>query len=100
MCVDALAAAGAVEVRVADTGAGIPENRLAAIFEPFYSTKGAGQGTGLGLAICKELVEKQGGVLVARNRAEGGAEFVVRIPTQWVRDSGAAGGGTPNAGKG
>jgi len=89
--VDAMAAAGAVEVRVADTGAGIPENRLAAIFEPFYSTKGAGQGTGLGLAICKELVEKQGGSLMARNRAEGGAEFVVRIPTQWVREDPAGG---------
>jgi len=101
VCVGALAAAGAVEVRVADTGPGIPEKKLGAIFEPFYSTKAAGEGTGLGLAICKELVEKQGGALVARNRAEGGAEFVVRIPTQWVRDGGtAAGSGAPNAGKG
>ena len=90
--VRALMAAGAVEVRVADSGPGIPEDKLAVIFEPFYSTKQAGQGTGLGLAISKELVEKQGGKLIARNRPEGGAEFVVRIPTQWTagrRDPGA-----------
>ena len=85
-CVDveALTAAGAVEIRVTDTGPGIPQDKLATIFEPFYSTKQPGQGTGLGLAISKELVEKQGGTLSARNRPEGGAEFVVRIPTQWT----------------
>jgi two-component system, sporulation sensor kinase E len=90
--VDALVAAGAVEVRVTDTGPGIPEGKLAAIFEPFFSTKASGQGTGLGLAICKELVEKQGGTLVARNGDEGGAEFVVRIPTQWTARRGNAAG--------
>ncbi len=81
----AMLAAGAVEIRVADTGPGIPEKRLGTIFEPFYSTKEPGQGTGLGLAICKDIVEKHGGTLVARNRAEGGAEFVVRIPTHAIR---------------
>ena len=90
--VRALVAAGAVEVIVADSGPGIPEDKLTQIFEPFYSTKGAGQGTGLGLAISKEIVEKHGGTLVARNRAAGGAEFVVRIPTQWARQGKAAGG--------
>ncbi len=88
--VRAFVAAGAVEVRVADNGSGIPEDRLAVIFEPFFSTKGQGEGTGLGLAICKELVEKQGGTLTAENRPEGGAEFAVRIPTEW------AGGNTPS----
>ena len=74
-------AAGAVELSVGDTGPGIPEDRLESIFEPFFSTKQPGQGTGLGLAICQELVEKHGGTLIARNRSEGGAEFVIRIPT-------------------
>jgi signal transduction histidine kinase len=89
-CVDvrALMAAGAVEIHVADNGPGIAEDKLEMIFEPFFSTKQAGQGTGLGLAISKELVEKQGGKLVARNRPEGGAEFVVRIPTQWTSGRG------------
>jgi signal transduction histidine kinase len=40
------------------------------------------------LAICKELVEKQGGTLLARNKPTGGAEFVVRIPTRWAKSSG------------
>lgn len=74
-------AAGAVEISVGDRGPGIPSDRLETVFEPFYSTKQAGQGTGLGLAICRELVEKHGGSLTARNRAGGGAEFVIRIPT-------------------
>lgn len=97
--VEALVAAGAVEVRVADNGPGIPPAKLGTVFEPFYSTKEPGQGTGLGLAICKELVEKQAGSLVAWNRPEGGAEFVVRIPTQWVRDAGAEGGGSVEPGE-
>ena len=88
--VRALMAAGAVEILVADNGPGIPEEKLTAVFEPFYSTKQAGQGTGLGLAISKELVEKQGGKLFARNCPEGGAEFVVRIPTQWTSGRGRA----------
>lgn len=74
-------ATGAVEISVCDRGPGIPADRLETVFEPFYSTKQAGQGTGLGLAICRELVEKHGGSLTARNRAGGGAEFVIRIPT-------------------
>jgi signal transduction histidine kinase len=83
--VEALAVNEAVEVRVADSGPGIPKDRLALIFEPFFSTKEAVHGTGLGLAISREIVEKQGGSILARNRAAGGAEFVVRIPTKWVR---------------
>ena len=82
--VGVIAAAGAVEISVADSGQGIPPKRLATVFEPFYSTKEAGQGTGLGLAICKDIVEKHGGTLVAGNRTCGGAEFVVRIPTRLV----------------
>ena len=72
--------AGALVVEVADTGPGIPEADLSRIFEPFYSTKPEGQGTGLGLAISKDLVEKQGGTILACNRAGGGAMFTVCIP--------------------
>ncbi len=79
VCID-----GAVDISVADDGPGLSHEALDHIFEPFFSTKEAGQGTGLGLAICKELVEKQGGTLLARNRATGGAEFVVRIATRWA----------------
>jgi signal transduction histidine kinase len=86
--VRAVAIDGAVDISVADDGPGLSHEAMDHIFEPFFSTKDAGQGTGLGLAICKELVEKQGGTLLARNKPTGGAEFVVRIPTRWAKSSG------------
>ena len=51
---------------VADTGNGIPIERLSRIFEPFYTTKKAG--TGLGLAIARTIVETYGGTISAYNR--------------------------------
>jgi signal transduction histidine kinase len=70
----------AVALSVADTGPGIPTDVLAHLFEPFFSLKATGKGTGLGLVICKDLIEKQGGSIVAENRPEGGAVFTVTIP--------------------
>jgi PAS domain S-box-containing protein len=70
----------AVILEVADTGPGIPPEAMSKLFEPFYSLKPAGHGTGLGLVICKDLMEKQGGTILAANRPEGGAVFTVRIP--------------------
>ncbi len=70
----------AVIIEVSDTGPGIPPDVLPKLFEAFYSVKATGQGTGLGLVICKDLVEKQGGAILAANRPEGGAVFTVRIP--------------------
>ncbi len=70
---------GAVVMRVADTGTGLPRP-VEKLFEPFYTTKPLGKGTGLGLAICKDYVEEMGGVITANDREEGGAVFTVRIP--------------------
>lgn len=70
----------ALVIEVADSGPGIPEDRMPRIFEPFYTSKEHGQGTGLGLAISKDLVEKQGGTIGAANRPGGGAVFTVSIP--------------------
>jgi signal transduction histidine kinase len=67
-----------VELRVSDTGDGIPEERLNSIFEPFYTTKQAG--TGLGLSIARAIVETYGGTIRADNRPEGGAVFRVALP--------------------
>lgn len=78
-----------VEVVVEDEGPGIPESKLAAIFERFYSERPAGEkfGThsGLGLSISKQIVEAHGGEIVARNRRRSdgsvaGAAFTVRLP--------------------
>ena len=66
------------ELCVADTGNGIPEERLSSIFEPFYTTKQAG--TGLGLSIARAIVETYGGTISADNRPEGGAVFRVALP--------------------
>ncbi|RDJ04004.1 sensor histidine kinase [Rhizobium grahamii] len=63
---------------VADTGNGIPEERLSKVFEPFYTTKQAG--TGLGLSIARAIVETYGGTIAAYNRPEGGAIFRMVLP--------------------
>jgi two-component system NtrC family sensor kinase len=61
-----------------DSGPGIKEpNR---IFDPFYTTKSVGKGTGLGLSICYGIVKEHGGDITARNREDGGAMIVVRLP--------------------
>ncbi|HKL27263.1 MAG TPA: ATP-binding protein, partial [Desulfuromonadales bacterium] len=67
-------------VEIADTGPGIPPAVMDKIFEPFFTTKEVGEGTGLGLSVSHALAEQMGGTLQARNRAEGGAIFTLRIP--------------------
>ncbi len=69
-----------IEITVADDGPGIAPAHLHRIFEPFFTTKPVGQGTGLGLSISHSIVQHHGGRLSARNRPEGGAEFVIEIP--------------------
>jgi PAS domain S-box-containing protein len=65
-----------VHVIVKDDGPGIPDDDVARIFEPFFSTKP--QGTGLGMAICHNLISQHGGVISVRSN--GGAEFDVAFP--------------------
>jgi len=63
-----------------DNGPGIAPEALSSIFEPFFTTKPVGKGTGLGLSISYGIVERHGGTLTAHNHAQGGAEFVLRLP--------------------
>ncbi|MBA5800710.1 sensor histidine kinase [Rhizobium changzhiense] len=67
-----------VELSISDTGRGIPDEQLASVFEPFYTTKPTG--TGLGLSIARAIVETYGGKIWADNRPEGGAVFRVVLP--------------------
>jgi two-component system, NtrC family, sensor kinase len=67
-----------IEIRFRDTGAGIPPEVVAHIFEPFYTTKE--EGTGLGLAISYTLIEQQGGTMQVESEVGRGTLFTIRLP--------------------
>ena len=69
-----------VVVIIEDTGPGFPENKLADIWKPFFTTKEVGKGTGLGLSICQRIIKEHGGSITAENRKEGGARFTIELP--------------------
>ncbi|RMH36807.1 MAG: response regulator [Deltaproteobacteria bacterium] len=69
-----------VEIAVADTGPGIPDDIADRLFDPFFTTKPVGVGTGLGLSICHGIVTSFGGHLSLTNRPEGGAIARIVLP--------------------
>ena len=69
---------GSLEVRLADTGNGIPEDELPKIFKPFYTTKNGGMG--LGLAISRKIVLQHGGQIIVESKIGKGTVFIVRLP--------------------
>ncbi|HUI83156.1 MAG TPA: ATP-binding protein [Candidatus Binatia bacterium] len=70
---------GEIELIVRDDGIGIPEEHLAHIFEPFYTTKEAG-GSGLGLAISQNIVERHGGHIEVSSVVGEGTTFRILLP--------------------
>jgi signal transduction histidine kinase len=73
--------AGGVEIRVADTGIGIPKESLPEIFEPFQQLDATrGQGTGLGLHIVKRLLALLGGSITVESEVGRGSTFCVWVP--------------------
>jgi signal transduction histidine kinase len=72
--------ASTVTVKVADSGPGIPPEKLEMIFQPFYSTKLNRGGTGLGLSISYDIVRRHGGDLRVVSRPGEGACFLVELP--------------------
>lgn len=71
------------EIRVADTGPGVPAALRESIFDPFFTTKPVGKGTGQGLAICRDVVVvKHHGTLTVGEADGGGALFIVRLPIE------------------
>jgi two-component system NtrC family sensor kinase len=71
-----------IEVMVADTGCGIPDEILGRIFDPFFTTKEVGKGTGLGLSVSLGIVERHGGSIHVTSRPGQGSTFVVRLPLE------------------
>jgi len=70
-----------VEIRIQDTGSGIPEKVQARVFDPFFTTKEIGKGTGQGLAIARSvIVDKHGGTIHFETQEGRGTTFIVRLP--------------------
>ena len=83
-----LRAGDRVEVSVEDTGAGIPADRLSAIFDDFVTTKK--RGLGLGLAISKRIVEQLDGTITVESEVGRGTKFTLRFPARDDRSAQAA----------
>jgi signal transduction histidine kinase len=79
--------AGRVEIRVADTGVGIPEAERDHIFEPFHTTKKEGHGVGLGLSTVYGIVQRHGGDVRVESREGEGAAFTLSLPVRSAPDS-------------
>jgi len=68
-----------LEIKVIDSGPGIPERAAADLFEPFFTTKP--DGSGLGLAICRRIITDHGGTIELTFPALSGAAFLIILPT-------------------
>ena len=81
------------ELKVKDTGYGIPQDVMPHIFEPFFTTKAETNGSGLGLAIAHGIVAQHGGEILVDSQVQKGTEFTIVLP---VRQAGSP----SNGGKG
>ncbi|HBE94326.1 MAG TPA: hypothetical protein DDW80_02590 [Desulfovibrio sp.] len=80
-----------VEIRVSDTGTGIPRENLERIFDPFFTTKPVGKGTGQGLTIAHDIVvNKHGGSIDVESQVGRGTTFTVRLPLETAEQGGLA----------
>lgn len=73
----------AIEIRVKDNGAGISEDNMERIFQPFFTTKPTGKGTGLGLSLAYDIVTKgHGGTIELSSKIGEGTEFIITLTTK------------------
>jgi signal transduction histidine kinase len=77
----ATTSAGNAQVRVADTGVGIAPADLPRIFEPFFTSKPAGEGNGLGLMVAHGIVKDHGGEICVESEVGRGTEFRIEFPS-------------------
>lgn len=82
--------AGMAEIRIADTGVGIPADQLRMIFEPFYTTKDPDEnghgGTGLGLSVCRQIIEQHHGRIRVESVVGKGSTFTLKLPLTSVEE--------------
>ncbi|HUV51088.1 MAG TPA: ATP-binding protein [Anaerolineae bacterium] len=71
---------GKVEIKISDTGKGIPKENLSKIFDPFFTTKEVGKGTGLGLNISYKIIKEHNGTIDVESTVGKGTTFTIRIP--------------------
>jgi signal transduction histidine kinase len=71
---------GHVEIRISDTGEGIPQKNLAKIFDPFFTTKPVGKGTGLGLNVAFNIIKKHNGTISVESTVGKGTTFTICLP--------------------
>jgi len=71
---------GYIELRVSDTGPGIPKEIMHKLFDPFFTTKPTGQGTGLGLSVSFGIVKDHGGEIRPESEPGQGATFFITLP--------------------
>ncbi len=77
----------ALTVTIKDWGDGIPEDQLARVYDPFYTTKPVGEGTGMGLSLSLGIIHHHGGELTLRNANDGGVIATIVLPRPTERDS-------------
>lgn len=73
---------GFIEIKVSDTGCGIPRDNMERIFEPFFTTKGMSKGSGLGLSICYDIVKNYNGKIDVASEPGKGTTFTIYLPWQ------------------
>jgi signal transduction histidine kinase len=69
-----------IDIKISDTGSGIPSDVLPKIFDPFFTTKDVGKGSGLGLFIVHEIIEEHNGCIAVDSQIEKGTTFLIRLP--------------------
>ncbi len=70
-----------IEIRIEDNGSGVPQNIISKIFQPFFTTKPAGQGTGLGLSLAYDIITKEhNGTLTVESQQGKGSVFIIQLP--------------------
>jgi polar amino acid transport system substrate-binding protein len=82
--------ADSVDIKISDTGIGIPEENLPQLFSPFFTTKEVGVGTGLGLYVSHMIIEREGGKIRVDSKLDEGTTFTISLPASEESESVAA----------